>query len=198
MLGLRISKTLATRVSDADFTKKIIRVRQSVDAATRTIAGTTSAAGSADLPMPKQLEQRLRLSDKARGQERTVVCESTRTAILGKQQTNCERMSYTAETVRNRRGGWHAMRHGAASSLLADGAAPAVVQRTLRHSNAKITLEHYSHIIGDAQRTTAENRSARLVNSLESLENGILLESVTIRAVESVGLVGTAGVQPAT
>jgi Phage integrase family. len=60
VLGLRIGKTLALRVSDADFTKKIIRVRQSVDAATRTIAGTKSTAGSADLPMPKQLEQRLR------------------------------------------------------------------------------------------------------------------------------------------
>jgi hypothetical protein len=38
------------------------------------------------------------------------------------------------------RGGFHSMRHGAASSLLADGATPAVVQRQLRHSDARITL----------------------------------------------------------
>jgi len=62
------------------------------------------------------------------------------------------------------RGGFHAIRHGAASALLADGATPAVVQRQLRHSNAKITLEHYAHVVGDMQRTAVESRSARLVN----------------------------------
>ena len=50
-----------------------------------------------------------------------------------------------------------------ASTLLANGATPAVVQRQLRHSDVKVTLEHYAHL-GDAQRTAVENRSARLVN----------------------------------
>ena len=62
------------------------------------------------------------------------------------------------------RGGFHAIRHGVASALLADGASPALVQKQLRHSNAKITLEHYAHVIGDQQRDAVENRSARLVN----------------------------------
>jgi len=62
------------------------------------------------------------------------------------------------------RGGFHALRHGAASSLLADGATPAVVQRQMRHSDARITLEVYGHVIGDEQRTRVQNRSARLVN----------------------------------
>jgi len=75
---------------------------------------------------------------------------------------------------------------------LRDVQAPAVVQRTLRHSNAKITLEHSSHIIGDAQRAAVESRSARLVKQLE------LLESENRNVVQSSGLVGTAGVQPAT
>jgi integrase len=35
VLGLRIGEVLALRLSDVDFTKKIIRVRQSVDAVTR-------------------------------------------------------------------------------------------------------------------------------------------------------------------
>jgi integrase-like protein len=50
------------------------------------------------------------------------------------------------------RGGFHSMRHGAASSLLDDGAAPAVVQKQLRHSDARITLELYGHVVGVAQR----------------------------------------------
>jgi integrase len=61
-------------------------------------------------------------------------------------------------------GGFHSMRHGAASSLLADGATPAVVQRQLRHSDARITLGIYGHVVGDEQRSAVQNRSTRLAN----------------------------------
>ena len=69
-------------------------------------------------------------------------------------------------TIRANRegGGFHSLRHGAASSLLADGATPAVVQRQLRHSVARITLGIYGHVVGDEQRSAVQNRSTRLVN----------------------------------
>jgi len=51
------------------------------------------------------------------------------------------------------------MRHGAASALLADGATPAVVQKQLRHRDARITLGFYGHVAGDQQRNAVENRS---------------------------------------
>ena len=60
------------------------------------------------------------------------------------------------------RGGFHSLRHGAASALLADGATPAVVQRQMRHSDARITLGIYGYVVGDAQRDAVENRSARI------------------------------------
>ena len=62
MLGLHIGETLALRVSDVDFKRKIVRVRQSVDAATRDVQAVKSQASSADLPLPSQsqLEARLR------------------------------------------------------------------------------------------------------------------------------------------
>src|SRR5215469_13598380 len=60
VLGLRIGETLALRVSDIDFNRKIVRVRQSVDAATRDVQAVKSKASSADLPLPSQLEARLR------------------------------------------------------------------------------------------------------------------------------------------
>jgi integrase len=56
------------------------------------------------------------------------------------------------------------MRHGAASALLADGASPALVQRQLPHSDPRITLSVYAHVLGDQQRSAVQNRSARLVN----------------------------------
>jgi integrase len=60
------------------------------------------------------------------------------------------------------RSGFHSMRHGAASSLLADGATPAVVQKQLRHSDPQITLGVYAHVVGNQQRDAVENRSARI------------------------------------
>ena len=60
------------------------------------------------------------------------------------------------------RGGFHSMRHGATSALLADGATPAVVQKQLRHSDPRITLGVYGHVIGNQQRDAVENRSARI------------------------------------
>ena len=52
--------------------------------------------------------------------------------------------------------------HGAASALIADGATPAVVQKQLRHSDARITLGVYAHVIGNQQCDAVENRSVRI------------------------------------
>ena len=163
VLGLRIGETLALRVSDVDFTKKIIRVRQSVDAATRKVGGVKSKASSADLPMPSQLEARLR---------KYLVKHDGRELLF----TNRRGRPYSANKLREKqlhplldklgipRGGFHSIRHGVASALLADGATPAVVQRQLRHSDARITLGVYGHLVGNELREAVENRSARLVN----------------------------------
>jgi integrase len=62
------------------------------------------------------------------------------------------------------RGGFHSMRHGAAGSLLAGGATPAVVQRQLRHSDPRITLGIYGHVVVNDQRNAVQNRSRKLVN----------------------------------
>src|SRR5215471_9333324 len=44
VLGLKIGETLGLRVSDLDFAKRIVGVRQSVDSASRTINGVKSRA----------------------------------------------------------------------------------------------------------------------------------------------------------
>jgi integrase len=45
VLGLRIGEVLALRLSDVDFVRKIVRVRQSLDAATRTQSEPTIRMG---------------------------------------------------------------------------------------------------------------------------------------------------------
>jgi site-specific recombinase XerD len=62
------------------------------------------------------------------------------------------------------RAGFHSLRHGAASALLADGATLATVQKQMRHSDPRLRLGIYAHVIGDQQRNAVQNRSARLVN----------------------------------
>jgi integrase len=163
VLGLRIGETLALRVSDVDFAKKIIRIRQSVDAATRTIAGTKSTASSADLPLPKPLEERLR-SYLVKHDGKELLFTNQRGRPFSANKLRADVLHPLLKRLGIPRGGFHAIRHGTCSSLLADGATPAVVQKQLRHSNAKITLEHYAHVVGDMQRTAVEKRSARLVN----------------------------------
>ena len=60
----------------------------------------------------------------------------------------------------------HAFRHMAASELLEHGASPSVVQRQMRHSDSRITLEKYGHMIGDAQRRAVDSLAGRVTRPL--------------------------------
>lgn len=163
VLGLRIGETLALRISDVDFKHKVVRVRQTVDAATRTVCGVKSRASSADLPMPKELEARLR-THLQRGQKGKLLFVNRRGRPFSANKLREKQLHPLLVRLGIPRGGFHSMRHGAASALLADGATPAVVQRQLRHSDPRITLGIYGHVVGDEQRSAVQNRSARLVN----------------------------------
>src|SRR6202035_3072566 len=58
--------------------------------------------------------------------------------------------------------GLHAFRHTHTALLLDSGATPKVVQRQLRHSDARTTLEIYGHVVGDAHREAVEKVAAVL------------------------------------
>jgi integrase len=59
--------------------------------------------------------------------------------------------------------GLHAFRHGLGTALADSGASPAIVQRTLRHSDIKTTLRFYVHADADTQRAALAN-----IQSLQS------------------------------
>ena len=54
------------------------------------------------------------------------------------------------------RGVFHTARHGMSSELLEAGAALPVVQRQMRHSDPRITLGIYGHVVGNAHRSAVE------------------------------------------
>ena len=164
VLGLRIGETLALRTFDVDFAKHVIRVRQSVDAATRTVCGVKSKASSADLPMSRELEARLQTHLQKHDHKNELLFVNGRGRPFSANKLREKQLHPLLDALGIPRGGFHSMRHGAASSLLADGATPAVVQAQLRHSDARITLGIYGHVVGDAQRNAVQNRSTKLVN----------------------------------
>lgn len=60
--------------------------------------------------------------------------------------------------------GLHAFRHTHTALLLDSGASPKVVQRQLRHADARTTLEIYGHVVGNAHREAVE-RLASVVDA---------------------------------
>jgi integrase len=164
VLGLRIGETLALRRSDVDFAKHVIRIRQSVDAATRTVGGVKSPSSSADLPMSRELETRLRVHLLRHDGKSDLLFVNLRGRAYSANKLREKKLHPLLKRLGIPHGGFHAMRHGATSALFADGATPAVVQKQLRHSDARITLGIYGHVVGDEQRSAVQNRSARLVN----------------------------------
>jgi integrase len=73
--------------------------------------------------------------------------------------------------------GLHAFRHTHSSLHLETGASPTVAQAQLRHSDARITLGVYGHVIGDSQRNAVEKVANLLAPSgPKSVVSGELIQ----------------------
>ena len=62
----------------------------------------------------------------------------------------------------------HGFRHGVTSELLEAGTPIHVVTRLARHGDPKVTLGHYAHVVGDAERVASERLSRKIGAQLES------------------------------
>jgi integrase len=163
VLGLRIGEVLALRVCDLDFTQKIIRIRQSVDAATRKIQAVKSKSSNADLPTSAELEARLRdyLLQHHDGKA-DLLFLNRRGRPFSANKLREKTLHPLLDRLGIPRGGFHSARHGASTALIADGVNPAIVQKQLRHSDPRITLSIYSHVIDRQHRDAVQNRSTRV------------------------------------
>lgn len=63
--------------------------------------------------------------------------------------------------------GMHCFRHGVTSELLESGTPIHVVTRMMRHGDSKVTLDHYAHVIGNAERLASERLSEKIGAQLE-------------------------------
>jgi integrase len=150
-----------------DFDKRIIRIRRTLDGATRLMHSPKSKSSSADLPMPEGVARRLQkflASPSCRENESDLVFSNSKGKPMQRDKV-AYKLQATLKELGIEKAALHAFRHMAASELIEGGAAPSVVQRQMRHSDARITLQRYSHIIGDAQRKAVNSLSERVLGN---------------------------------
>jgi integrase len=151
MTGLRAGEVMALQKGDLGFEQRVIYVRRS--AWYGRVQTVKSKASKGSVAMPEALavllleylakwqanpEGFLFLNRNGRPYAQNKVVEYGLWPVL--------------EKLNIPRAGMHAFRHCHASLLIDVGANPKVAQEQMRHSDARITLGIYGHVIGDAQR----------------------------------------------
>jgi len=168
LTGCRIGEALALRVQDLDFNSKLIRVEQTLDHATRTMLTPKSESSKAAVPMPGTLEQRLLefLAKHWRPNPQNLVFCNGKGKPMQRDKVTYK-LQATLAALGIPKGSPHGFRHMVASELLNRRVSPYVVQRQLRHSDCKVTMQKYAHLIGNVH-TDAMNELAGSVAGVGS------------------------------
>lgn len=155
MTGLRVGEVAGLQKADLDFDRRVIEVRRS--AWYGRVQTVKSKASRAPVAMAEALATMLKeylttwqpnpegflfLNRNGRPYAANKVVEYGLWPVLDK--------------LKIERAGMHAFRHCHASLLMDVGANPTVTKEQMRHSDARITLEAYAHIIGDSQRDAVD------------------------------------------
>ncbi len=179
MTGCRVGEMLGLKVGDFDFNRKVIYIRRSIDSRTKQEQSTKTKNSTGEVPMPAALEKRLRVFMK------TEYRDNPNRYLFANRNGNPYSVGKVTEyglwPVQDSLGiphtGTHAFRHAAASELLEEGAPLTVVQRQLRHGDAKTTLQKYGHVVGDSQRRAINTLAEKIERQGIELESGAELES---------------------
>jgi integrase len=179
MTGCRVGEMLGLKIGDLDFNRKVIYIRRSIDSRTKKEQSTKTKNSTGEVPMPIALEKRLRAFLKTEYRENPnrylFANRNSQPFSVGKVT------EYGLWPVQHAlcipRTGTHAFRHAAASELLEEGAPLTVVQRQLRHGDAKTTLQRYGHVVGDSQRRAINSLAEKIERQAIELESGAELES---------------------
>lgn len=157
--GLRAGEALGLQWGDIDLDRQLLHVRRS--AWYGKIQTVKSQASETVLPIPTALNTILKdylAQWKPNPQGFLFVTRN------GRPPSSNKVVEYRLWTILDALGiprcGLHAFRHTHTALLLDSGATPKVVQRQLRHSDARTTLEIYGHVVGDAHREAVEKVSS--------------------------------------
>jgi len=184
--GLRIGDVTALKVRSLDFKRKLIHITAALDYATRKEGTPKSGPSAAPVCMSDLLAKHLHdwltkhykpnvdgylfINSKGKPFKSENVVRSGVHRAMAK---------LGIETPKGTHVGIHCFRHGVTSELLESGTPIHVVTRLMRHADSKVTLEHYAHIVGDAERLASEKFSQRIGQNITQLESDLELESTS-------------------
>jgi integrase len=155
MDGLRAGEVLGLQWRDIDFERQLLHIRRS--AWYGKIQAAKSQASETILPIPAALTSILK---EYRAQWKPNTEGFLFVTRNGRPPSSNKVVEYHLWAVLDALGiprcGLHAFRHTHTAMLLDSGATPKVVQRQLRHADARTTLEIYGHVVGDAHREAVE------------------------------------------
>ena len=172
MTGLRAGELLALQIDDLDFERKLIHIRRSVWRG--RIQTVKSKASRASVAMPDVLSLILKVYLKSwRENPMKLLFINRRGRPYNATKVVQKALWPVLDKLKIERCGLHAFRHTHSSLLLETGASPTVAQAQLRHSDPRITLGIYGHVIGDSQRN-AVDRVAEILdpNGPKSVSSG--------------------------
>jgi integrase len=165
--GLRAGELLGLKVADIDFDRNLIHPRKQADDRTRVLRELKTKKSRTAVPMTDETASMLRayLKDHWKDNPQGLLFPNR----LGRPRKRANVVKFGLWPILRRLGlpthkaGLHAFRHGLGTALADSGASPAIVQRTLRHSDIKTTLRFYVHADADTQRAALAN-----IQSLQS------------------------------
>jgi integrase len=183
-LGLRIGEVTALRVTSLNFKRKTIDITAALDYATRRESTPKSENSVAPLHMSQLLETHLRdwLEKRYRANPEGYLFTNSN----GRPYLSDNVVRYGIHRAMSRLGiqtpkgvhiGVHCFRHGVTTSLLESGTPIHIVTKLMRHGDSKVTLDHYAHIVSDADRKESEKLSVKIGESMAQLESDSELES---------------------
>jgi len=164
LLGLRAGEILGLKAENIDLVTRTLSIRQS--AWRGKLQTTKNEASENTLPIPAALEGFFR-----------EYLKTWKPNLLGLLFCNRNGRAYTSQKVveyhlwplldalKIKRAGFHAFRHAHTTLLLEGGASPKVAQRQLRHSDARVTLGIYAHLVEGTHREAVEKLASILVPS---------------------------------
>jgi integrase len=162
LLGLRAGEILGLRVEDVNLQTRTLNIRQG--AWRGKLQTTKNTASENALPIPVALEGMFR-----------EYLKTWKPNPLGLLFCNRNGRAYTSQKIveyhlwplldalKIKRAGFHAFRHAHATLLLDGGASPKVAQRQLRHSDPRVTLGIYAHLVEGRHREAVEKLASFLV-----------------------------------
>jgi integrase len=155
MTAMRPGELLGLKVEDLDFERQVLFVRRS---AWYSILQSPKNDGSIRvLPMPKPLAVRLKAYLQGwRPNPAGLLFATAKGTPLCANNVVQRQLWPILDKLKIPRCGLKAFRHMHASLLVDEGAPVTVAQAQLGHADPRVTLEIYSHVIGESQRNAVE------------------------------------------